>query len=119
MQHSQKTPPENPLAQCFRIIREIRSEKLKDHQGRPITVQSSMLPAYIYFICDPVNYETGFENLAAAKTPDGKGYFGYNPNLNAYYEILSYDKILTDAHKRNRVLFQKLNLPPLSSPGVT
>ena len=35
-----------------------------------------------------------------------------------YYEILSYDKILTDAHKRNRVLFQKLNLPPLSSPGV-
>lgn len=55
MQHSQKTPPENPLAQCFRIIREIRSEKLKDHQGRPITVQSSMLPAYIYFICDPVN----------------------------------------------------------------
>jgi anti-sigma regulatory factor (Ser/Thr protein kinase) len=39
------------------------------------------------------------------------GYFGYIPPYNAYIEIISYDKLLEDAKKRNRVLFDKLNLP--------
>ena len=111
-------PTENPLEQCFRIIRQIRSERLKDVNGHRIKVQSKELPAYIYVICDPGNYKIGFENLSAARTPDGKGYFGYNTNLNAYYEIVSYDKILTDAHKRNLVLFKKLNLPNVLPPEI-
>jgi len=33
------------------------------------------------------------------------------PPYNAYIEIISYDKLLEDANKRNQVLFDKLNLP--------
>ena len=30
--------------------------------------------------------------------------------INAYIEILSYDKIISDAKKRNRILFDKLGI---------
>lgn len=30
--------------------------------------------------------------------------------MNAYIEILSYDKIISDAKKRNRILFDKLGI---------
>ena len=38
------------------------------------------------------------------------GFFFYNPNFSAYIEIISYAKLLTDARKRNKVLFDKLRL---------
>ena len=37
-------------------------------------------------------------------------YFRFNDSLNSYMEILSYNKILNDAKKRNRILFQKLGI---------
>lgn len=40
------------------------------------------------------------------------GYFGFNQNYNAYIEILSFDKLLQDALKRNHVLFERLQLAP-------
>ena len=38
------------------------------------------------------------------------GFFGYKDSdeLNAYIEIISYEKLLEDAKKRNRILFDKL-----------
>lgn len=35
---------------------------------------------------------------------------GFNKSYNAYFEVLSYDKILNDAKKRNQVLFDKLGI---------
>jgi hypothetical protein len=49
--------------------------------------------------------------MAAFRTPDNLGYYGFNPTLNAYYEVISYRKLLADAQKRNRILFEKLNIP--------
>ena len=43
-----------------------------------------------------------------SQTPDKLGYYKYNDKMNAYIEILSYDKIINDAKKRNRILFDKL-----------
>jgi hypothetical protein len=48
--------------------------------------------------------------MGGRRTPDNLGYYDFNEALNAYYEILSYEKILGDAKKRNRILFEKLNL---------
>jgi hypothetical protein len=48
-------------------------------------------------------------------TPDNLGYYGYNPSLSAYVEIISYAKLLRDAKKRNRILFEKLHLPVSSN----
>jgi hypothetical protein len=50
-----------------------------------------------------------FANLYT--TPDNMGFFGYNVEIGAYIEIIGFDKLLGDANKRNRILFDKLNLP--------
>ncbi|MNL77721.1 hypothetical protein D3C87_2039600 [compost metagenome] len=35
---------------------------------------------------------------------------GFNPSLGAYIEVISYQQLLEDAKRRNRVLFDKLYL---------
>jgi hypothetical protein len=45
------------------------------------------------------------------KTPDGQGFFGFKKQYKAYFEVISYSKMVTDAKKRNVVLFNKLGLP--------
>ncbi|WP_353853001.1 hypothetical protein [Dehalobacter restrictus] len=44
-------------------------------------------------------------------TPDGEGYFGYNPDRGAYFEVISFDKLIRDAKERNQILFDKLFTP--------
>jgi len=38
-------------------------------------------------------------------------FFGFKKQYNTYFEVISYSKMLTDAKKRNAVLFNKLGLP--------
>jgi len=45
------------------------------------------------------------------ETPDGRGVFYVYESHRAYIEVISYDKLLDDARKRNRILFDKLQLP--------
>ena len=107
---------EDPISQVYRMIREIRGGEIKDSHGRGIRTASSQVPAYAYIICDLTpDLETRVQNMGAFRTPDNQGYYGFNPNLNAYYEIISYNKLLGDARKRNRVLFDKLNIPVTAS----
>jgi hypothetical protein len=102
---------EDPVSQAYRMIREVHAGKLKDRAGRPIRAASSMIPAYCYIVCDLTpSLETRVQDMGGRRTPDNLGYYGFNETLNAYYEILSYQKILEDAKKRNRILFEKLNL---------
>lgn len=44
------------------------------------------------------------------KAPDDLGYFWFNPNNNAYIELLSFEKLVQDAEQRNMALFKKLGL---------
>ena len=53
---------------------------------------------------------TQAENAQLTPTPDSLGFFGYNTNLGVYVEVLSFDKLVSDARKRNSVLFEKLGL---------
>jgi hypothetical protein len=94
------------------LIREIKAGHFKDKHGREIKVQSERIPAYAYVICDTTKeVETIAENKGLLPTPDALGYYGYNQALSAYVEIISYAKLLADAKKRNRILFDKLQLP--------
>ena len=43
-------------------------------------------------------------------TPDKQGFYGYHVNHRVYYEVMDYTKMLSDATKRNRIFFDKLNL---------
>ncbi len=55
---------------------------------------------------------TQAENAQLTPTPDSLGFFGYNTNLGVYVEIISFDKLVGDAKKRNAMLFEKLGLRP-------
>jgi hypothetical protein len=103
---------EDPIDQVYRLIREIKGGHFKDKTGREIKVQSDRIPAYAYVICDTTKeIEIIAQNKGLLPTPDQLGYYGYNPSLSAYVEIISYTKLLRDAKKRNRILFDKLHLP--------
>jgi len=107
---------EDPIDQVYRLIREIKGGHYKDKNGVEIKVQSDRIPAYAYVICDTTKeVEIIAENKGLIPTPDNLGYFGYNQKLSAYVEIISYAKLLRDAKKRNRILFDKLHLPVHSS----
>jgi hypothetical protein len=103
---------ENPFEQVIKYITNIRDSKALDRDGRPIPVKDNT-PFYAYIICDRteklINYAENFYDYTP--TPDGLGYFNFNKNLKAYIEVISYTKLVQDAQKRNRVLFEKLNLP--------
>jgi hypothetical protein len=86
--------------------------RMKDKDGRYIRPANANIPAYCYIICDLTPLvEIRIQNMGARRSPDNLGYYGFNEALNAYYEVISYNKLLSDAGKRNRVLFEKMNLP--------
>jgi len=69
------------------------------------------LPFYAYVICDVTpRLRTQAENFQLTLAPDSNGYFGYHSKLGVYVEVLSFDKLLSDAKKRNAVLFEKLGV---------
>jgi len=101
---------DNPITQLYDYVHKIRSGEAKDKYGRIIKVGKTT-KYYLYAICDITSkLERILENNAFKPTPDNLGYYFYNDRNNSYFEILSYDKILNDAKKRNRVLFEKLGI---------
>jgi hypothetical protein len=101
----------NPINQVYDYIRDIRAGRSKNNKGRPITV-SDNTPCYVYVVCDINDKLRALAvNANLTRTPDGEGYFGDNRELKTYIEIISYNKLLGDAKKRNKILFEKLHLP--------
>ena len=102
---------DNPIAQIYGYVEKIMDNRALDNNGRPVII-SENTPFYGYIISDltpKLNKVAVYYNLT--KAPDSMGFFGYNKDLKTYIEIISYDKLLNDAKKRNRILFDKLNLP--------
>lgn len=105
------TAEDNPIQQVLGYVREIKGGNLKDRDGRQFRVQPST-PFYCYIVCDITRrLIEQAENAGYTRTPDGRGFFGYNPSLGAYVEVIDFDKLVDDAKKRNRVLFEALKLP--------
>lgn len=101
---------ENPIAQVFQYVEEIRNGDKKDKNRRTMNI-SPTVPFYCYIIADITNNlkkQAKFYGLRP--TPDSGGYFGYNDQLNVYIEIIGFEKLISDSKKRNRILFDKLNL---------
>jgi hypothetical protein len=102
---------ENPFSQLTKYIRHIRASKATTDNGRPIPVPDN-IPFFCYVICDITPKLDEFaSNFNLLKTADGMGYFGFNQPNNAYFEVMSYDKMIQDAKKRNAIFFEKLGLP--------
>jgi len=101
---------ENPIAQVYSYIRQVRSGKHKNKDGRLISLREDT-PFYAYIICDLTEeIQTFAVNSSLTSTPDLQGFFGFNPGLKTYIEVLSFNKLVRDAKQRNNILFKKLGI---------
>ena len=100
----------NPILQVYDYIGLLKEGKAKDHRGVPISVPGH-LPIYAYIVCDLTStLQKQAKDYQLTKTPDSLGYFGYHKEYGAYIEIISFDKLLDDAKRRNKILFDKMGL---------
>ena len=105
------TDKENPIAQINRYAGEIVSNEVMDKDNRTFDFRENT-PIYAYIICDLTKNLRKFAKDAGYKPlPDNDGFFFFNDNYNLYVEIISFDKLIRDSKQRNKVLFEKLNLP--------
>lgn len=101
----------DPIEQSLGYLQRVRDGKAKTAAGRPIP-NSQDIPGYCYIVCDLT--ETMINRcklLNLTVTSDHMGYFGYNSNYKSYIEVISFDKLVDNAKKRNRAFFDKLGLP--------
>ncbi|WP_319403971.1 hypothetical protein [uncultured Anaeromusa sp.] len=105
---------DNPLSQIGKYIDAIRTGNKKRANGMSFCV-SENTSFRCFAICD-LSPQMRENSLGAGlqPTPDGTGYYGYQPGRKAYYEVISYTKLLADAKKRNQVLFDKLFSPKVN-----
>ncbi len=102
---------DNPLNQMGKYIDEIVAGKKKRANGLSFGATGNT-QFRCFAICDmSPQMENHCKNAGLSLMPDGMGYSGYHAPRNAYYEVLSYPKLLSDAKKRNRMLFDKLFTP--------
>lgn len=100
----------NPINQLYEYVASLKTNKIQDKDGRIIRVGANT-KFYLYAVCDITNtLEHILDFHDFSQTPDKMGYYKYNDKMNAYIEILSYDKIINDAQKRNKILFDKLGI---------
>lgn len=103
---------DDPVQQALDYLHRVRKGKVTTVDGRPIPNAES-IPGFCYVICDVSQFVkdrcTLHHDLNI--TSDGMGFFGYKKHLNAYVEVISYDRLVKAAMERNRAFFDKLGLP--------
>jgi uncharacterized protein YdhG (YjbR/CyaY superfamily) len=101
---------ENPVTQLYEYVEKIKSGKAKDKYGRKV-IAGNGTKFYLYAVCDITpSLEKTIRFNSFKHTPDKMGYYLFNDTYNAYVEILSFDKIIKDSKKRNKILFDKLGI---------
>src|SRR5688500_14800112 len=102
---------ENPFVQVRKYINDIREGKARTPDGRDIPIANN-IPFFCYIICDKTpTLEQQAYDFELTKTADGQGFFGFKRQYNAYFELISYTKMVSDAKRRNVAFFDKLSLP--------
>ena len=103
----------NPFTQILQYVRKIREGKAKDRRGNYIHI-SENTPFYAHVICELTpTLRQQLEHYDFTPTPDGAGYFVFNSQLRVWIEVLSFDKMIDDAKRRNAVFFDKLGVRPI------
>jgi hypothetical protein len=106
-------PPsdESPNEQVVRYVRKIQQDTAVDRTGRPIRVHENT-PFYAYILADMTPaLSAALLDAGFLEMPDRNGFYFYNPGRRMWIEVISYDKAVSDARKRNRALFEALGLP--------
>jgi hypothetical protein len=98
----------DPAQQVIKRFVEIDKGQVESIDGRRINPTG--LRYFGYLIADLTESLCDQMEMNYHKSVDGEGYFKTLPGGQGYVEIISYDKLLRDAKRRNRVLFEKLGL---------
>ena len=98
----------DPAQQVIKRFVEISNGKVDNIDGRRINPTG--LRYFGYLIADLTESLRDQMAMNYHKSVDGEGYFRTLSGGEGYVEIISYDKLLRDAKRRNRVLFDKLGL---------
>ncbi|MBR3029515.1 MAG: sensor histidine kinase [Bacteroidales bacterium] len=104
---------ENPIMQALRYAKKILEGKYEMPDGiEKIDVDPNRTPVYVFIVCDITEKIKEFAHMTGSLTiaPDQEGFFGFIKDFNAYVEIKSYKKVITDAKMRNQIFFNKLGL---------
>ena len=104
-------PEKDPVSQALRYLKQVRDGKVMTASGRPIR-GAQQLPGFCYVVADLT--PTMIERCMVANyylTPDEGGFFGYNHNYQSYVEVISFDRLLEMARRRNHAFFDRLGLP--------
>lgn len=98
----------DPADQIIQRFVEINQGGVKDIDGRPINPDHLRYTGYLVADLTPTLRRQ--VSMRYHRTADNEGFFYTLPEGNGYIEIISYDKLVRDAKRRNRVLFEKLGL---------
>ncbi|MDR3055525.1 MAG: ATP-binding protein [Zoogloeaceae bacterium] len=98
----------DPADQIIQRFREISEGSVKNIDGRPINPANLRYTGYLIADLTPSLHKQVFGRYH--RTADNEGYFSSLSSGNGYIEIISYDKLIKDAERRNRILFDKLGL---------
>lgn len=101
----------NPVEQSEKYIELLLDGKVRGRNGKIVEVDKRT-PFYVYIICDiRPSLVKILERREFDKTPDGKGWFKVKSKFySAYFEVMPFEKVLDDARKRNKILFDKLKI---------
>jgi hypothetical protein len=102
---------EDPISQVLEYLLCLRKGTVRDLDGRLILTGKDV-PGYCYVVCDLTEkVQACCERNQLHRRRDGRGYFGYHPNYNAYIEVISYNDMVRAAKMRNYAFFRRLGLP--------
>lgn len=104
------TDEKNPIDQVINYIQNIRLGNALRRDGTQIVIQANT-PCFAYIICQITsNLKLLCDKKEFSQTYDNMGYFRYHSKLNAYIEIMSFQKIAKEAKNRNRIFMKKIGL---------
>ena len=98
----------DPAEQVIQRFVEIKTGGVTNIDGRPVNPQH--LRYFGFLIADLTPSLHRHVAMRYRKTADNEGYFAPLADGDGYIEIISYDKLVRDAKRRNRMLFEKLGL---------
>ena len=98
----------DPADQIIQRFREISDGNVNDIEGRQINPAHLRYTGYLIADLKPSLHKQVYGRYH--RTADNEGYFFNLAAGNGCIEIISYDKLVKDAGRRNRILFDKLGL---------
>lgn len=103
---------ENPVRQLINYIRQIQSStSLRDSKGRTFSSTMKNAAFHCYIVADITDsLRDVISGYPFHDTPDKLGLVGYLRQPDAFVEVVSYEKLLMDAKRRNAIFFDKVGI---------